>query len=61
MDPIKDSIESVKKLDKKYDLFILSTAPWDNPNAWKQKEIGLVNILAIKERCVLQKGNSFSQ
>ena len=37
MDPIKDSIESIKKLDKHYDLYILSTAPWDNPNVWKQK------------------------
>ena len=25
MDPIKDSIESIKKLDKQYDLYILST------------------------------------
>ena len=37
MDPIKDSIESVKELNKKYDLYILSTAPWENSNAWKQK------------------------
>tara|TARA_A100001234_G_scaffold118719_1_gene104166 strand:+ start:1339 stop:1794 length:456 start_codon:yes stop_codon:yes gene_type:complete len=37
MDPIKDSIESVKELNKKYDLYVLSTAPWENSNAWKQK------------------------
>jgi len=37
MDPIKDSIESVKELNKKYDLYVLSTAPWENANAWKQK------------------------
>ena len=38
-EPLKDSIESVNKLNKKYDLYILSTAPWDNPNAWKQKRL----------------------
>ena len=37
MEPIKDSIESVKELNKKYDLYVLSTAPWENSNAWKQK------------------------
>tara|TARA_Y100001958_G_scaffold139373_1_gene113197 strand:- start:2369 stop:2824 length:456 start_codon:yes stop_codon:yes gene_type:complete len=37
MDPIKDSIESVMELNKKYDLYVLSTAPWLNSNAWKQK------------------------
>ena len=37
MEPIKDSIESIRKLDQQFELYILSTAPWNNPNAWKQK------------------------
>ena len=37
MEPIKDSIESIGKLNQKFELYILSTAPWNNPNAWKQK------------------------
>lgn len=37
MEPIKDSIESIRKLNQQFELYILSTAPWNNPNAWKQK------------------------
>ena len=36
MELLKDSIESVNKLNKNT-TYIYSTAPWDNPNAWKQK------------------------
>jgi 5'(3')-deoxyribonucleotidase len=37
--PIKDAIEAVNKLHdtKRFDLFILTTAPWDNPSAWMHK------------------------
>jgi 5'-nucleotidase len=37
MDPVDGAVEALKELDKHFDLYILSTAPWDNPNAWKQK------------------------
>lgn len=37
MDPMEGAIESVKKLAEKYDLYILSTAPWGNPSAWIDK------------------------
>ena len=37
MDPIDGAIEALKELNNHFDLYILSTAPWDNPNAWKQK------------------------
>ena len=37
MEPIDGAIEALKKLNNHYDLYILSTAPWHNPNAWKQK------------------------
>jgi 5'(3')-deoxyribonucleotidase len=37
MEPIDGAIETLKELNKYFDLYILSTAPWDNPNAWKQK------------------------
>lgn len=37
MDPMPGAIESVKKLAEKYDLYILSTAPWGNPSAWVDK------------------------
>jgi 5'(3')-deoxyribonucleotidase len=37
MEPIDGAIKTLKELNKYFDLYILSTAPWDNPNAWKQK------------------------
>lgn len=37
MEPFDNAISSVKKLSEKYDLYILSTAPWLNPSAWIHK------------------------
>lgn len=37
MDPIPGAIDAVNKLCEKYDVHILSTAPWDNPSAWSDK------------------------
>lgn len=41
--PINAAIKSVKKLLKspKYDVYFLSTAPWNNPSAWTDKRIWL--------------------
>ena len=37
MKPMEGAIEAVHELQKRYDLFILSTAPWKNPSAWSDK------------------------
>lgn len=37
MDPMPGAIDAVKQLSSRYDLFILSTAPWDNSSAWSEK------------------------
>ena len=37
MKPMKDAIESFISLSKVYDIYILSTAPWENPSAWSDK------------------------
>lgn len=37
MSPMSGAIEAVHKLAEKYDVFILSTAPWKNPSAWADK------------------------
>ena len=41
--PIKDAVVSVKKLleSDKYEVYILSTAPWNNPSAWIDKRLWL--------------------
>jgi 5'(3')-deoxyribonucleotidase len=39
MDPVEGAVEAVKKLaaSPKIELYILSTAPWNNPSAWQHK------------------------
>lgn len=37
MKPIPGAIDSINQLSRYYDLYILSTAPWDNPSAWCDK------------------------
>jgi 5'(3')-deoxyribonucleotidase len=45
MQPMKDAVESFKKLSEKYDTYILSTAPWENPSAWSDKLEWVKNYL----------------
>ena len=46
MDPMPGAIEAVDKLKEKYDLYILSSSPWENPTAlgdklaWVKKYFG---------------------
>lgn len=35
--PIDGAIEAFHKLSKRYETYILSTAPWENPSAWIDK------------------------
>ena len=37
MKPMEGAIEAVHALSEKFDLYILSTAPWKNPSAWADK------------------------
>ena len=37
MKPMPGAINAVHELQKHYDLYILSTAPWGNPSAWADK------------------------
>ena len=37
MEPMPDAIDVYEQLTQKYDVYILSTAPWKNPSAWSDK------------------------
>ena len=37
MKPVDGAIEAYEKLTKHFDVYILSTAPWNNPSAWTDK------------------------
>ena len=52
---IVGAIEAIQKLDKVYDVYMLSTAPWSSPNAWKEKRIWVENYLGVdfKKKLIL--------
>ena len=37
MRPVEGAIEAYQQISRKYDTYILSTAPWNNPSAWTDK------------------------
>ena len=37
MEPMPGAVAAFKKLTKRHDVFIVSTAPWGNPSAWSDK------------------------
>lgn len=39
MEPLDGAVDAYQKLSKKFDTYILSTAPWDNPSAWSDKVV----------------------
>jgi 5'-nucleotidase len=55
MEPIDGAIKTLKELNKYFDLYILSTAPWDNPNAWKQKRDWIEKFFGKGEENIFYK------
>ena len=45
MDPMPGAINAWNRLVEKYDVHILSTAPWDNPSAWHDKRVWVQKYL----------------
>ena len=37
MKPVEGAIEAYEELTRHFDVYILSTAPWNNPSAWTDK------------------------
>ncbi|MEZ5726770.1 MAG: hypothetical protein R3E48_01420 [Burkholderiaceae bacterium] len=48
MAPMPKAIESFKELAELFDTYILSTAPWENPSAWKDKLLWVKNHIGEK-------------
>lgn len=50
LDPIADSIESVTELfnNPDFDVYFLSSAPWDNPEAWTHKRLWVAKYFDVK-------------
>ena len=47
MEPMDGAVDSFYKLAEKYDTYILSTAPWENPSAWSDKLIWVKKYLSM--------------
>ena len=37
MDPVPGAVEAFTALARRFDAYVLSTAPWENPSAWSDK------------------------
>ena len=57
LDPIEGAIDSVNKLlNSQYKIFFLSTAPWDNSDAWTHKRLWIAKYFEeklIKKKLIL--------
>jgi 5'-nucleotidase len=58
LEPIADAIVSVNMLlnHKDFDVYFLSTAPWDNPEAWMHKRLWVAkyfNEKLVRKRLIL--------
>ena len=60
MDPVPGAIEAVHKLAEKYDVYILSTAPWKNPTALNDKLKWVKDHFGAEEGSVFYKRIIFS-
>ena len=45
MEPIPGAIDAVCRLKEHYEVYILSTAPWENPSAWSDKLLWIKKYL----------------
>ena len=43
--PMEGAIEAFEQLAQKYDVYILSTAPWNNPSAWSDRVLWVQRYL----------------
>ena len=55
MEPMPGALDAVHRIAEKYEVFILSTAPWLNPSAWADKIQWLHKYFGADERSLFYK------
>lgn len=55
MKPMEGALDAVCKLVKKYDVYVLSTAPWLNATAWSDKLLWIQKYFGKDEGSLLYK------
>jgi len=55
LEPIEGAQEAFKALQEKYEVYILSTPPWSNPDAWgeKRKSVEVLFGIDAKKKLIL--------
>lgn len=61
MDPMPGAIDAVHRLAMSFDVYILSTAPWNNPSAWSDKVAWVTRYLddVFHKRLILSHHKDF--
>ena len=62
MQPLPDAVWAFNKLQDGFEVFILSTAPWGNPEAWRQKREWVERYLgeSVTKRLILSHRKDLS-
>jgi 5'(3')-deoxyribonucleotidase len=55
MEPNEGAVEVITKLAQKYDLYILSTAPWKNSTAWSDKLLWIQKYFGKEKNSIFYK------
>lgn len=50
MNPVQGALTSFSVLNRHFDCYIISSAPWDNPDAWKDKRTWVERYLGKDSR-----------
>lgn len=63
MTPMNGAIHAFDLLSEKYDVYILSTAPWENPSAWTDKIKWVKKYLGdrAKKRLILSHNKNLNK
>lgn len=61
--PKEGAIDAFRKLSERYDVYILSTAPWNNPSAWSDKLLWVQKYLGdvAYKRLILSHHKNLNQ
>ncbi|MHA1574844.1 MAG: 5' nucleotidase, NT5C type, partial [Alphaproteobacteria bacterium] len=62
MTPLEGAIEAFQELSQIFDTYILSTAPWKNPSAWRDKLLWVKKYLKepAKKRLILSHNKNLN-
>lgn len=55
MKPVPGAIDAVARLSERFDVYVLSTAPWKNPRAWSDKIVWVKRYFGEGEDSMLYK------